>query len=589
MSSATNVRQKETESNPTTPKKGIKKPYKEVKNQIFFKTDKDDYVLVSNFTIENPYLISGKDPKRVIEVENQFSEKVKFTISSLDFASIQKFKGKIEGLGNFLWFGGVNHLNLVKSYLFSTATTAEEITFLGHNPEKDVYCFSNGIYNGKSFIVADEDGFCKSGSECSYYIPFMSKINDNDGNFDNYRKFVHIANDSISFEKWSGQVFKVYGDNGILSISYILSAIFRDVVFSHLHFFPHLFLFGPPHSGKSAQSDSIMCLFGVPQSPINLEAGSTQIGSFRKLEQVSNALVAFNEYKNNVEPKLIGLLKAAYDGQGREKGNYTNDSTTKTSHVRSGLVIAGQDLPSNDPALFSRVIPLTIVKQESYTDEERSSFSELASMEKSSITNVLLEILQHRDYYKQEFSKKHKAMLTMLKKELADKMVNERSLLNYAILLTSIDIFSNKLKLPFNFQYFKTLLINQLIEYTKILNASTDVNNFWKAFEYLAMNYKLTFEKHYTKKPHIDSDGKEFDMIYLRWGSVYPEYRKWMFDQRNVPLSNDTILQYLKNTPAYYKAEITRFGAENVHSHWFEFKKLNISLSINNNNSNLTT
>jgi DNA primase len=535
----------------------------------------------SNFIMENPYLITGREPKRVIRAENEHGDEIVFTITAKDFASMQQFKGLIEGKGNFIWFGTAQHLSLVKSKLFNESLTAQELEYLGYIPEFDIYAFCNGVVNGKGhFIPADDDGFVKNKENC-YFIPYESKINEDDSSFENFRKFKHNARNDVTFAEWSKAFYQVYGEKGLIAISYIFAAIFRDVVVGYFPFFPHFFLFGIPGSGKSAFSESIQYLFGLPQPPINLEAGSTAVGSFRKLEQISNAVVAFNEYKNSIDPKVIGLLKAAYDNQGRETGVMSNDTRTKTSKIRSALMIAGQDLPTNDAALFSRVVPIEFIKRDSYTDDEKTAFDELGHMQNLGITSVLIEILRHRNYFKEHFIKKHREVVSEIKQHLKSNTnpATERSILNYCILIAAYRLMAEKLDMPCMGNVFEKNITDNMTEYLSLLNASTDISNFWDAFEYLVTKTRLVIDRDFIVR-HDDTTNEK--QICIRWQNVYPEYRRHLIDQRTVPLGNQTLLQYLKHSREFLKRADVKFMMATYKAYVFNFSMLNLSIETDN-------
>lgn len=546
----------------------------ELKGKYYFH-DKNGQptIEVSNFLMENPYLIAGRDPKRMIIARNEHDEEIVFTITSRDFVNVQQFKALIEGKGNFIWFGSSQQLAIVKSGLFMDSKTASEIEYLGYNPEFDVYAFSNGVVNGSGkFTPSDENGFCKVGDKC-YFLPYESKINDEDNTFDNFRKFRHSLNKEVSWNKWSKLFVEVYGDNGAIAISFILAAIFRDVIYEHLRFFPHFFLFGKPQTGKSAMSESLQYLFGWPQSVINLGAGSTAVGSFRKLEQFSNSIVAFNEYKNDLDQKIIGMLKAAYDNQGRETGVMSNDNRTKSSKVRSALVIAGQDIPTNDAALFSRIISITFNKKvDEYNDQEKEKFEQLKSLQMGGLTDVLVELLRQRKHFKEVFPKYHSNVVKELKRRFSTSGSTERSILNYAIPIAAYKIFNERnYMMPYSEDRFLAAVYPYFEEYLGLLNASTDISNFWDAFNYLMQKNRIAFDIDYTIK--INSETQE-ECICIRWGNVYPEYRKYMIEQRNPPLGNHTLLEYLRSSKEFVKHCSTAFRDVTLKAHWFRYASI---------------
>ena len=198
--------------------------FKQEGNKYYFKiqskdSDKNSYYLGSNFVLINPYLIAGADPKRFLIIINEFGEEKEFVISASDFASLQKFKGLTEGLGNFMFYGSNQNLQRVKSILFSLAKSATEIDYLGWHSDKGVYAFSNGIIKPAGhFQEVNENGFCGQGDE-HYFLPFYSNVYTDNNTFENFRKFRHINDVKVNFKVWSEMFFNVYGENAAIAIA----------------------------------------------------------------------------------------------------------------------------------------------------------------------------------------------------------------------------------------------------------------------------------------------------------------------------------------------------------------------------------
>jgi len=59
---------------------------------------------------------------------------------------------------------------------------------------------------------------------------------------------------------------------------------------------------------------------------------------------------------------------------------------------------SGQEMPTADIALFSRLIFLSFYKVE-YTDKEKLAFNELKDLEKLGLTHITHELLQYRKLF----------------------------------------------------------------------------------------------------------------------------------------------------------------------------------------------
>jgi hypothetical protein len=82
-----------------------------------------------------------------------------------------------------------------------------------------------------------------------------------------------------------------------------------------------------------------------------------------KCAEVSNIIVHFDEYKNSLSRKHIDFLKGIYDSAGRIKRSNDGEGREATA-VDCGVLLTGQEIPTVDSALFSRVIFLESQKSE---------------------------------------------------------------------------------------------------------------------------------------------------------------------------------------------------------------------------------
>ncbi|MBD9036218.1 MAG: hypothetical protein EGR33_07380 [Prevotella sp.] len=70
----------------------------------------------------------------------------------------------------------------------------------------------------------------------------------------------------------------------------------------------------------------------------------------------ANALAHIDEYKNDLDPKVIEFLKGLWDGTGRSSMNMDLDKKKEVTAVDAGIILSGQEMPTADIALFSRLI-----------------------------------------------------------------------------------------------------------------------------------------------------------------------------------------------------------------------------------------
>ncbi|EJW89780.1 DNA primase, partial [gut metagenome] len=81
-----------------------------------------------------------------------------------------------------------------------------------------------------------------------------------------------------------------------------------------------------------------------------------------RVSQAVNILVVFDEYKNDLDIRKIAFLKGLWGGGGQTKKNTLTDGMATQTIVTTGVVICGQEKPTQDMALYTRVLFLEYTK-----------------------------------------------------------------------------------------------------------------------------------------------------------------------------------------------------------------------------------
>lgn len=291
-----------------------------------------------------------------------------------DLVSIAKFKQRIEGLGNFLWKASERELTKLKAFLYEKTETAIMITQLGWQ-RQGFYAFGNGIFHDGRFLKVDDFGIVRIKDKGNFYLPANSKIYRDDIKlFQFERRFIHIGYSSVPLREFTDQLFKVFGNNGRVGFLFLLATLFRDVVTRSTRSFPILNLFGPKGSGKSELGHTLMSFFIIENVPPNIQ-NSTLPALNDTVAAVANALVHIDEYKNNLDINKHEFLKGLWDGTGRTRMNMDLDKKKETTSVDAGIILSGQEMPTADIALFSRLIFLSF-STSTFSNEEKKNYQE---------------------------------------------------------------------------------------------------------------------------------------------------------------------------------------------------------------------
>ena len=506
-----------------------------------FKVNKA-YVTASNFTITPLYLLrDSRDPKRIIKLDNCFGDHTTLCIPVKAFSRSNEFAAIVEGRGNYVLSWNTHQFSVLKEHLYQYEEVAEEISVLGYQVQTGYYAFSNGIFDGECFHEANEYGIVVIKDE-HYYLPAFSIVNEDAAQeYHNERKFVFKPG-KTNFSNWSKLLLQVFGDNAIAGICFLVAASFRDIVYNHVNCFPMLFLFGPKGTGKTTYRNALHRLFGNygPNDAIGLGSSSSPKGFSRKLAQNRNALQPFEEYKNKIDPRIIEMLKNVYDGIGYERAQTTNDNRTHATLVNSAVILGGQEMPSKENALFSRVIMLTFSKTR-FSDNERNAFGELEQMIIDGLGNVLLEILQHREIFKNEFAQSFSKVHKQLRTHGTTKNMEERIISNVAALVAPFLILSRLLDFPFDYQTAFKFITTTIESQHRQMVKSNEVNQFWDILDILEGQYFIK-GNHYGISDGVLS-------IYIK--CIYPLYNEHATKQKLNVLDENSLKSYLSMQPYF--------------------------------------
>ena len=485
-------RKSDTKANPAEEKKKVvpkevditdfeKYGFYEYNNKYIFDTSKGN-IEGSNFIMRPLFHIESIiNSKRMYKVINEWGVERIIEIKQEDLINLSRFKRAVESLGNFIWKTDETNLTRLKSYLYEKTDTCKEIEQLGYQ-EHGFYAWGNGIFDGE-FKPVDNIGIVRMGTLGNYYLPAFSDIYKNEPKlFISERKFIHV-NSEVKWEEISHKIIKVYGEQAIVGLCFYISTLFVDVIVRKFNFFPILNMFGPKGAGKTALANCLLQFFGpMPEGPklptISLPSLAEYIGSF------SNALVNADEYKNNLDPNLVEFLKGLWGRIGRTVKNMDKDKKKETSPVNSGIILTGQEMPTADIALFSRVLFMAFYKTE-YNEAEKRDFMSLKNMQERGLSHITCEILSMRQYFIEHYDKAYIEVSKEINSRLNGVIIEDRIYRNWAVIVAGYATLKDKITMPIPYNS----IINLVTDLMKAQNVETkrgsDVMNFWAIIEYL--------------------------------------------------------------------------------------------------------
>jgi DNA primase len=525
-------------------------------NIILF-TTKSGLSRAANFTLKPLFHVASiTNSKRLYLMKNENGYEQIIELNQEDLIALSKFRKAVESRGNFIWEAGEAELIRYKRYLYEQTDTCFEINQLGWQKE-GFWAWGNGIFNGH-FVKTDGYGIVSHEGK-NWYLPAFSKIWEGEKEqFQFERNFIFRTDGTISLYNYAQLFQKVYGNNGIVGLCFLFSALNRDIIVKTTHNFPLLNMFGPKGAGKSEMGISLMSFFARRNKAPNLN-NSTIPAINDAISQSCNALVHLDEYKNDLDFTKIEMLKGIYDGTGRTRMNMERDKKRETTAVDSGVMVSGQEMPTVDIALFSRLIFIAFHKT-SYTQEEKKNFEQLKEHDEVGLSHITHEILSKKDIIKKHWLDNYNELSIVFQQKLKGEVIEDRIFRNWLIMAATFKTLEPVLKLPFNYSEVESICLEGIKTQNGETRRNNELSNFWNLVEYLVKDglienevdfyikrvFKLTTDKITNAE---FKDGKS--ILILNHTKVFQLYRKHgkVSSEKILPLP--TLQYYLMNSKEF--------------------------------------
>lgn len=477
---------------------------------------KDGFYNVCNFGLKILYRIQNGygDISWLLAVQLPEGEDVTISLSNKDFATPGSFHECLLREG-FVFRGEKAALNAIKEALIPESEQAEAVASLGYHQKSGLFFWFNGATTPQgAFLSPDNFGMIRHEGK-AYFLPFTQ-----DAEGKNYKTLARITYQAgpTTLPKWAAMVAAAHGKKALIPVCFRLAAYFRDVAFQQAHFFPLLYLRGVPGAGKSTCARSMTAIDGRAQEDLNLKSPNTTKSIPRRLEQISNSIVWFDEYANELNEGVIGTLQAVYDGGGYQRAVNGYSNLTNSIDIHSAVILTSNYTPNTE---FMRQRCVFI----SYTDTKRSeaqtiAYNRLIDAEIGNLSSVAAEILNYRKLIAHEWKPTHKALFKYLTKRLPH--VESRICNNIAVIMTPARILEkrNVLNLQAIFGLKDSLhetALSCCLRQQEILTGKSDLAQFFEVLAYSAERRLIREGEDYI----YSKDGLTLAM---RMPRVYPVY-----------------------------------------------------------------
>jgi len=526
-------------------------------------------VQITNFIVSPLFHIyAGTQSRYLVKVYNGY------TTSSLDvpapkITSIDQFQAVAVSEGNFVIFGSKQQWLRIASDLLSKFPRCRELVDLGWI-EAGFFAYSDYVYApGIGQIPVDNYGIFEYKQQkfllpqqCEVYRELQKTGSDP---YEQDRYLVHKPS-PISFTDWTKKMHRVFGIKSAISIAWLIFCLFRDVVMKTTSTSPHLYLYGPTGSGKSAAANALNSLFYLGRKPFIAYEGTT-FAFNAYLSRFFNAPAYINELDiATTDPDRLQTIKGVFDGESRERGKKEGGKRgTEIQQVNCGLLLCGQYLiTADDNAIVNRSIVEDFLPVDNRSNEDMQLFNELDEINKQGITSLLTELLNMRPMFEANFRSNYLHLLGAWIKKGHDenKPLMQRIMQNYCMMATCYQMLSTHYtQLPVSADDMTEYCLAQARKWTSFVSSSDTLSDFWKFVANLfdlgsiIDGWDIIVEDAYNIELR-DGSKKTWDkgvkMLYLRLNNVHKIYQKEYRLRYNKEAMTEANLLHYFSSKKYY-------------------------------------
>ncbi len=450
----------------------------------------------SNFILEPLYHIKdGDNAIRLFRVRNERGTVRVIELRQEELVSLNRFQQRVESLGYFIFNGDAAKLQKLKEYLYSITDTAVQLSKLGWNAAEEVYAFGDGIFADNVLYEVNEMGIVRIGDR-TYYLPALSNMHiDERDSFQFERSFSCKNHGDVSLHEYVERMVTVFGDNAKVGFAFVLATLFLDVVKRSSKRLALLNIFGRKGTGKTELGTALMSFFVRLNDPPSL--ATTSMASLNEmLSNAENNLVHLDEYKNELDFRKIELLKQIWGGSGQTKKNMDGDKKVQRTFVRSGVILTGQDAPTRDDALFSRVIHLSY-SEVTFSKEAKRNFEEFQAISARGAAHLTVQLLRLRKLFEADYAAHYALCKRQLLSALSEDSIEDRLLNNWLAPLAALHTVETSLSLPFTYTDLFNICVGGIRGQNEQLKKNSDIAVFWSLLDSGHMQGRVVERAHF--------------------------------------------------------------------------------------------
>jgi hypothetical protein len=349
------------------------------------------------------------------------------------------------------------------------------LDFVGYDKPSKTYVFNNFAVEGKKVLKLNNQSFFelkKQGIKTTVDIKQTLSQKEN--------------------TDWVPDFKTAFGTKGLVALSWWFGCLFVEQVRDEYSSYPFFELIGEAASGKSSLVDFMWKLYCKDGESFNPNS-STLAGRTRKMAEVSNLPVVFNETDNENDDKNSHVKRFNWDEQkdlfegefGRVTGIKSQDNSTKKPAFKAGLMIV-QNIPVQaSEAILTRITHLNFDTSH-HSPQGYEAAGRLNRMPISEVNGFILNAVQYADQilkaFKESFARHQKTLTNNPDIKLNRIVDNHAKVMAFADCLAVLYPAITE----HDMANVHTMLESMATHRQQALNADSQVvQQFWAQFDYL--------------------------------------------------------------------------------------------------------
>ena len=472
------------------------------------------------------------------------------------------------GKGDFRYTGNEREADFERlvTKLLNDMGDGQKIDVLGWQHDTQVYAMNDALITSTGEVLRYDEYGSTEIDKKHYYVPSANKIFAKSPYKYVPQKRFRFIESGITFEQLGHKLVQVHREHGMISLVFTVACLFSSRIFAYHGFFPMVFLYGEPSTGKSHMSKVMQHLFGDRQESMQITGKSTDKAKIRKFAQFVDGLVVLEEFSNSIGDAGFQWLKGLNDRNGYERGTIDSNFGTDNVPITSGVILTGNDYPQND-ALLTRLVVIEMLKND-FSNAEQARFGELTELMEKGYSCIIAELMKYREQFEEEYKACYKESLRTMTEQLTLKEVTlERMVQNPSILLAVYRFFEKKLKWPMSIAELTGALTNAMVAQNDKRDTGGDVAKWWACFQAAIKQEDLVVGEDYK----IDGN-----VLYIRFSDCHEQYSIYHQKLYRTPGHvAATMRTKLEKSTAYIElVKNTRFGGNPTSAYTFNFSAI---------------